>query len=538
MWRIVCSILFSEGTENISLYGKLAFISAVIAILFYVLALVCSHLAAFRIASNIRVKLLRHISLLPLGVIDELGTGHLRRIIIDTSGAAETYLAHHLPDKYGALSLTLGLLVLLFLQDWRIALVSLAPIVLGFIVMSFMTGESMRRKIAEYQNALNLMSNEAVEYIRGMPVVKTFGQSVYTFRRFQKAIMNYEAWTTAYTNELRMPMMCFTLAVNGSFFFLIAAGVFVSVNYGVSREFLANFALAVIIAPLISVTLMRTMRQNENAMLSADALKRIHEIFSMKPLPVPETFSTPGNYGVDVDSVSFSYGRKSSALTDITLSIKPGETLALVGRSGGGKSTLAKLIARFFDAGKGRISIGGVDVKNCDVMKYIAFVFQDSKLIRGTILDNLRMSKPGASHEEILAALNAAGCDDIIAKYPLDAQISHLSGGEAQRITIARAFLKDSPIIIMDEAVAFADPDNEHKINSALSRLAEHKTVIMIAHRLSSVCGADVIAVLDGGKLAEKGTFDELMSRNGIFAEMWKEYNTSLTWNITKGDKK
>ena len=546
VWKIAVSIIFNEDTQNIAFYGKLAAASALISILVYISGLLCSHKAAFRIAANIRIKLLQHISSLPLGMIETLGTGQLRRIIIDTSGAAETFLAHQLPDKYAAIFSSLGLVGLLIYVDWRLALVSLAPIVLGFIVMAFMTGESMRRKIAEYQNALNIMSNEAVEYVRGVPVVKTFGQTIFSFRRFQKSIENYEAWTIAYTQELRMPMMCFTLAVNGSFAFLICAGVFAAFYYGISREFLSNFILAVIIAPLISVTLTRTIKQNENEMISADAMRRINEILSLKPLSVPDEIKSPSeNSSVEISNVSFSYG-KNKALSSVSVSVKSGQTLALVGHSGGGKSTLAKLIARFFDVQAGKILIGDVDVKDYspeDLMNEIAFVFQDSKLIHASILDNVRMSKPGASLEEVMNALKLAGCDEIIAKFPdgintiIGSEGVHLSGGEVQRLTVARAILKNSPVIILDEAAAFMDPDNEQKLHDAIKVLAQNKTVILIAHRLSSVKDADIIAVLDKGKLIETGNFDELINLKGKFAQMWKDYQTSLTWNINKEGK-
>ena len=563
VWKIAGSIIFDADTGNIALYGKIAAISALIAILVYISGLLCSHKAAFRIAANIRIKLLHHIASLPLGTIETLGTGQLRRIIIDTSGMTETYLAHQLPDKYAAIFSSIGLVGLLLWVDWRLALVSLAPIVLGFIVMAFMTGESMRRKIAEYQNALNIMSNEAVEYVRGIPVVKTFGQSIFSFRRFKQSIENYAAWTIAYTQELRMPMMCFTLAVNGSFAFLIAAGVFTAFFYGVSREFLSNFILAVIIAPLISVTLTRTIRQNENEMLSADAMRRINEILSLKPLSVRENVSSANDNinsknfssidtghsriapSIEIANVSFSYG-KNKALSSVSINVKPGQTLALVGHSGGGKSTLAKLIARFFDVQAGKIFIGNLDVRDYrpeDLMNEIAFVFQDSKLIHASILDNIKLSKPDASHEEVMNALKLAGCDEIIAKLPdgintvIGSQGVFLSGGEVQRLTVARAILKNSPVVILDEAAAFADPDNEQKLHDAIKTLAKNKTVILIAHRLSSVKDADIIAVLEKGKLIETGNFEELINLNGKFAQMWKDYQTSLTWNIHKEGK-
>ena len=542
IWKIAGSVIFSLGLD-IPRYGLMALGSAVLAMAVYITALMCSHRAAFRIAGNIRVKLLRHISLLPVGVAESIGTGHLRRLIIDTSGAAETYLAHQLPDKYGAVCTALGLVGLMLWTDWRLALVSLAPIALGFAVMAMMTGESMRRKIAEYQNALASMSNEAVGYIRGIPVVKTFGQSIYSFRRFRKSIEDYGNWTTAYTNQLRGPMMCYTLAVNGAFVFLVAYGL-MKMRTGFGEAEIMNYVLAVIVSPLISVTLSRTMRQNENEMIAADALRRVNEVLGLAPLAVRDATAEGVGGSVELHDVSFSYG-KGQALSGVNVSVKSGQVLALVGHSGGGKSTLAKLVARFFDVNGGSITVGGVDVKDYapeDLMKRIALVFQDSRLIKGTILDNVRMSRPDASLEDVMNALESAQCTDITAKFPdsvntvIGSEGVYLSGGEVQRLAVARALLKDAPVIVLDEATAYADPDNEARMQEALSRLTQDKTVIMIAHRLTAVKDADIIAVLEGGRITECGGFDDLIKRGGIFAEMWSEYTNSLSWKIKEAE--
>lgn len=541
IWNIASSIIFNHGEEYISVYAWQAVIYSLISMFVYIAGLLCSHMAAFRIASNIRVKLLHHISSLPLGIIESFGTGKLRRIIIDTSASSENYIAHILPDSYSALFSSIGLAVLLFWYDLRIALVSLAPIALGFTIMAMMTGAGMRKKIAEYHNALSTMSNEAVEYVRGIPVVKTFGQTIFSFRRFVEAIVNYESWTISYTNELRVPMTCYTVAVNSAFLFLIAIGIGVA-RSGVSQEFMKSFLLAIITAPLISIRLTRTIRLRENKMTSQDSLRRINEILNLKALSIREDSLKPGKESdIEIENVSFSYG-KNNALSDVTLNIKHGQTFALVGHSGGGKSTLAKLIARFFDVNKGRILIDGINIKDIsteDLMNQIAIVFQDSRLIKGSILDNVRMSRPDASPEEVMNALEKAQCMDIIEKLPngintiIGSEGVYLSGGESQRLCVARAILKDSPVIILDEAAAYSDPDNEKRMNESLKALAKNKTVIMIAHRLSGVRDADVIAVLDDGRIIESGSFDELMTNSGTFRKLWNEYQRSLSWEIS-----
>lgn len=541
IWNIASSIIFNQGEEYISVYAWQAVIYSLISMFVYIAGLLCSHMAAFRIASNIRIKLLHHISSLPLGIIESFGTGKLRRIIIDTSASSENYIAHIMPDSYSAMFSSVGLSVLLFWYDWRIALVSLAPIALGFTIMAMMTGAGMRKKIAEYHNALSTMSNEAVEYVRGIPVVKTFGQSIFSFRRFVEAIANYESWTISYTNELRVPMTCYTVAVNSAFLFLIAISIGVA-RSGVSQEFMKSFLLAVITAPLISIRLTRTIRLRENKMTSQDSLRRINEILNLKALSIREDSLKPNNESdIEIENVSFSYG-KNNALSDVTLNIKHGQTFALVGHSGGGKSTLAKLIARFFDVNKGKILIDGINIKDIsteDLMNHIAIVFQDSRLIKGSILDNVRMSRPDASPEEVINALDKAQCMDIIEKLPegIDTIIGsegvYLSGGESQRLCVARAILKDSPVIILDEAAAYSDPDNEKRMNESLKALAKNKTVIMIAHRLSGVRDADVIAILDDGRIIESGSFDELMTNSGTFRKLWNEYQRSLSWEIS-----
>ena len=549
IWRIIHDIIevspdFSKA-ENVVSYGWSAVLFAVISIIVYIAALMCSHLSAFRIASNIRKALMRHIAALPLGITEKYGSGKLRRIVNDSSSAAETYLAHRLPDKAGAITTPIGLLFLLLMFDWRLGLLSLVPVVLGFMIMTKMTGANMEQKMKEYQNSLSDMSNEAVEYVRGIPVVKTFGQTVFSFKRFKASIDNYEKWVIAYTKALRLPMMFYTTAINGVFAFLIAGAIMFS-RGGVTNDLLLNLIFYIVITPVIGTTLTKIMFMSEDAMIVNDALGRIDEVLGEKPLSESSRSSVPSDNSVSIEHVSYSYDGIKNALNDVSLSIRPGETTALVGPSGGGKTTLANIITRFFDPQKGRVLIGGVDIRDIPkekLMDTVSFVFQNSRLIKSSILENVRMARPEASREEVMHALETAQCSDIIAKLPngIDTVVGangiYLSGGEQQRVAIARAVLKNAPILILDEATAFADPDNEVRVQQAMSALSKGKTVIMIAHRLSSVTNADRICVMSEGSIAESGTFSELMEKGGIFSHMWENYSKSADWKIEKEEK-
>ena len=400
----------------------------------------------------------------------------------------------------------------------------------------------MQEKMKEYQDALDDMSNEAVEYVRGIPVVKTFGQTIFSFKKFKDSIDRYKVWVIAYTKELRTPMMFYTAAVNGVFATLIAGGLAFTRN-GVTAEFLLDLIFYIVITPVISVTLTRIMFQSENAMIVNDALQRIDSVLNLKPLEETEHPGHPKDASVELQNIRFSYDSETDVLKDISLAIPQGQTVAFVGPSGGGKTTLANLIPRFFDPKSGSVRIGGVNVKDIpkeELMNTVSFVFQNSRLIKATVLENVRMGKPDASREEVLDALHNAQCDDILEKLPHGADTVigtkgvYLSGGEQQRIAIARAMLKNAPVIILDEATAFADPDNETRVQAAFSKLAEGKTVIMIAHRLSTVAGADQIYVICDGRVAERGTSRELMERGGIFSRMWQNYQTSVQWKVAK----
>ena len=546
IWKILRDVLNAAPdyaqAVNIPHYGWMAVLFAVLAYLIYIAALMCSHLSAFRVATNLRLEVSEHLATLPLGFTETFGSGKLRKIIHESTGAAETFLAHQLPDKYNAMATPIGLLVLLLVFDWRLGLLSLVPVALGFVIMSAMTGRRMADKMRQYGNALESMSNEAVEYVRGIPVVKTFGQSVFSFKKFKATIDEYEKWVIAYTKELRMPMMLYTAAINGVFAFLIVGGLLFTRN-GVTSEFLLNLLFYIIITPVISLTLTRIMYMSENELVVADALARVDSVLDAEPVPENDHPRHPKDASVSLKDVHFSYDGKTDVIKGVSLKIQPGQTVAFVGPSGGGKSTLANLVCRFFDVQSGSVRVGGADVRDIpkeELMDTISFVFQNSRLLKGSILDNVRLGRPQATEAEVLAALKAAQCMDIVEKFPagihtvIGTKGVYLSGGEQQRIAIARAMLKNAPILILDEATAFADPDNEAKVQAAFAQLAKGKTVLMIAHRLSTVANADCIYVVQDGQIVESGTKDALCAQNGLFARMWHDYQASVQWKVAK----
>ena len=546
IWKILRDVLNAAPdyaqAVNIPHYGWMAVLFAVLAYIIYIAALMCSHLSAFRVATNLRLEVSEHLATLPLGFTETFGSGKLRKIIHESTGAAETFLAHQLPDKYNAMATPIGLLVLLLVFDWRLGLLSLVPVALGFVIMSAMTGRRMADKMRQYGNALESMSNEAVEYVRGIPVVKTFGQSVFSFKKFKATIDEYEKWVIAYTKELRMPMMLYTAAINGVFAFLIVGGLLFTRN-GVTSKFLLNLLFYIIITPVISLTLTRIMYMSENELVVADALARVDSVLDAEPVPENDHPRHPKDASVSLKDVHFSYDGKTDVIKGVSLKIQPGQMVAFVGPSGGGKSTLANLICRFFDVQSGSVRVGEADVRDIpkeELMGTISFVFQNNRLLKGSILDNVRLGRAQATEAEVLAALKAAQCMDIAEKFPegihtvIGTKGVYLSGGEQQRIAIARAMLKNAPILLLDEATAFADPDNEAKVQAAFAQLAKGKTVLMIAHRLSTVANADCIYVVQDGQIAESGTKDELCAQNGLFARMWQDYQASVQWKVAK----
>ena len=548
VWRIIKEILevrpdFSKAV-NISSYGWQAVGFALLSMVFYIAALMCSHKAAFRVQANMRISMMQHIMKLPLGYVEAEGTGKIRKIVTDSSAATETFLAHNLPDKAVSYATPVGLLIMMMAFDWKLGLICLIPAVIAFALMgTLMMGPKMAEDMKQYQNALETMSAEAVEYVRGVPVVKTFGQTVFTFKRFKNAIDEYEKWTLGYTKNMMLPMVCFTTAANAIFAAIIIAA-FVFTGNGVTDEFVLNLFFYVLITSVLTVTLMKVAYAGESQMIVNDALNRVYGILETEPLSESQKNEQPKDSSIELSDVTFAYaGAKNNAIDGISMSVRSGEHIALVGPSGGGKTTLASLIARFWDVKSGSIKIGGTDVRSVssdELMNYVSYVFQDSRLLKMSIMDNIRMGRPGASDEEVMQALRDAQCMDIIEKFPdgvntmIGSKGIYVSGGECQRLSIARAFLKNAPVLILDEATAFADPDNEVLVQQAFEKLSKDKTVIMIAHRLSTVTNADCIYVLSDGKLAESGTHSELISENGIYSHMWNEYNKSVNWQVGK----
>lgn len=549
VWRMIKEILevrpdFSKAT-HITSYGWQAVGFALLAMAFYIAALMCSHKAAFRVQANMRMKMMEHIMRLPLGYVEAEGTGKIRKVVTESSAATETFLAHNLPDKVISKATPVGLLVMMAVFDWRLGLFSLIPAALAFLIMgTMMMGPKMAEDMKQYQNSLETMSSEAVEYIRGVPVLKTFGQTIFSFKRFKAAIDEYEKWTLGYTKSMMIPMIGFTVFSNGIFAALIIAAYVFGGNT-LTDTFVLNLIFYILITSVLTTTLMKVAYAGESQMIVEDALNRMDEVLGQKELPDAAKGKKVKDASVELQDVTFAYDdTKQNAIDGVSIEIPAGAHVALVGPSGGGKTTLASLIARFWDVKSGSITIGGVNVKeisSADLMNLVSYVFQDSKLLKMSILENVRMGRADATDEEVVEALKNAQCLDIIEKLPhgvntvIGSKGIYVSGGEMQRLSIARAFLKNAPILILDEATAFADPDNERLVQQAFENLSKDKTVIMIAHRLSTVTNADQIYVLKDGKIAESGTHERLLKTDGIYSHMWSEYNKSVNWQVQRG---
>ena len=535
----------------ISRYGWMAFAFAVAGIVVYFAALMCTHLAAFRTASNIRKAGMAHLMKTPLGYFDSNASGLIRNRLDGAASETETLLAHNLADIVGTVAMFIAMLVLMFIFDWRMGAACLLAAVVSLAAMFSMMGGKNAKLMAEYQAAQDVMSKAGTEYVRGIPVVKVFQQTVYSFKAFKQAIEDYSNKAEHYQGDVcRMPQSINLTFTEGAFIFLVPVALLLApaaLKAGNFAGFVTNFAFYAVFSAIISTALAKIMFAASGMMLASTALNRIHEVMSAPTLEITGNPQTPQDNSVVFKDVSFTYdGSEMPALDHVSFRVDPGQTVALVGPSGGGKTTAASLIPRFWDVSAGSVEVGGVDVCKTDphvLMDQVAFVFQNNRLFKASILENVRAARPDATREEVQKALSAAQCDDILEKLPdgMDTVIgtegTYLSGGEQQRVALARAILKNAPIVVLDEATAFADPENEALIQEAFAALTKDRTVIMIAHRLSTVVNADKIIVLDSGHVAEEGMHDELVAKGGLYSRMWKDYNQAVTWRITAAEE-
>lgn len=547
IWLIVRELLeYGEITSsgNVVTYAWWAAGMAVASIVLYFAALMSSHLAAFRVESNLRKEAMRQIVRMPLGFFDINTSGRIRKIIDDNAGVTHSFLAHQLPDLAATFLVPLVAAILIFVFDWILGLACIVPVIIAMLVMGFMMNAEGRQFMKSYMTSLEEMNTEAVEYVRGIPVVKVFQQTIYSFKNFHRCIMNYNKMVFGYTRMWEKPMSLYTVIINGFVFFLAPLAILLIGYSGNYASVLLNFFLFVLITPVFSQSIMKSMYLNQALGQASEAIGRLENLVAYEHLTVVEHPQPVKEFSIQFEKVSFSYpGTNQKAVDDVSFTIPQGNTVALVGASGGGKTTIARLVPRFWEATEGKVLIGGINVREIapeELMKYISFVFQNTKLFKTSLLENIKYGNPDATMEEVERAVDMAQCREIINKLPLGLNTkigtegTYLSGGEQQRIVLARAILKNAPIIVLDEATAFADPENEHLIQQALKELTKGKTVLMIAHRLSSITDADNILVIDKGKIAEQGTHANLLGKQGIYYHMWNEYQQSVRWTIGK----
>lgn len=547
IWLIVRELLeHGEITSsgNVVTYAWWAAGMAVASIVLYFAALMSSHLAAFRVESNLRKEAMRQIVRMPLGFFDINTSGRIRKIIDDNAGVTHSFLAHQLPDLAATFLVPLVAAILIFVFDWILGLACIVPVIIAMLVMGFMMNAEGRQFMKSYMTSLEEMNTEAVEYVRGIPVVKVFQQTIYSFKNFHRCIMNYNKMVFGYTRMWEKPMSLYTVIINGFVFFLAPLAILLIGYSGNYASVLLNFFLFVLITPVFSQSIMKSMYLNQALGQASEAIGRLENLVAYEHLTIVEHPQPVKEFSIQFEKVSFSYpGANQKAVDDVSFTIPQGNTVALVGASGGGKTTIARLVPRFWEATEGKVLIGGINVREIapeELMKYISFVFQNTKLFKTSLLENIKYGNPDATMEEVERAVDMAQCREIINKLPLGLNTkigtegTYLSGGEQQRIVLARAILKNAPIIVLDEATAFADPENEHLIQQALKELTKGKTVLMIAHRLSSITDADNILVIDKGKIAEQGTHANLLGKQGIYYRMWNEYQQSVRWTIGK----
>lgn len=547
IWLIVRELLeHGEITSsgNVVTYAWWAAGMAVASIVLYFAALMSSHLAAFRVESNLRKEAMRQIVRMPLGFFDINTSGRIRKIIDDNAGVTHSFLAHQLPDLAATFLVPLVAAILIFVFDWILGLACIVPVIIAMLVMGFMMNAEGRQFMKSYMTSLEEMNTEAVKYVRGIPVVKVFQQTIYSFKNFHRCIMNYNKMVFGYTRMWEKPMSLYTVIINGFVFFLAPLAILLIGYSGNYASVLLNFFLFVLITPVFSQSIMKSMYLNQALGQASEAIGRLENLVAYEHLTVVEHPQPVKEFSIQFEKVSFSYpGANQKAVDDVSFTIPQGNTVALVGASGGGKTTIARLVPRFWEATEGKVLIGGINVREIapeELMKYISFVFQNTKLFKTSLLENIKYGNPDATMEEVERAVDMAQCREIINKLPLGLNTkigtegTYLSGGEQQRIVLARAILKNAPIIVLDEATAFADPENEHLIQQALKELTKGKTVLMIAHRLSSITDADNILVIDKGKIAEQGTHANLLGKQGIYYHMWNEYQQSVRWTIGK----
>ncbi|MBI9108522.1 MAG: ABC transporter ATP-binding protein [Spirochaetales bacterium] len=545
VWYIVREILSAPqaiDVSNVGLYAWLAFASAIGGIVVYFFALMSSHLAAFRVEVGMQKVGMKRILSMPLGFFDKHSSGKIRKIVNDGAGTTHAFLAHQLPDMAGSIVSPIILILLILLVDWRMGLASLVPIILGFVTMKFMNSTKGQNFQKLYFDSLEEMSSESVEYIRGIPVVKTFGQSIFSFKRFHDSIIKYKEMVLAFTLLWRKPMSFFTVIMQSAAFFLIPMAILLIGRGENLALVLANFIFYILISPLFSSLLMKSMHFQRNIMIAEQVIDRLDSLLDYPGMTYSKNTKSIGSHSLEFKDVVFSYeGSDKRALDKISFTLREGETAALVGASGGGKTTIARLAARFWDVDEGEVLVGGINVRDIsqkELMDNISFVFQSTKLFKGSLRENVVFGKEGVGEEEINQAIDSSQSREIIENLSdgldtvMGSKGTYLSGGEQQRIALARAMVKNAPIVVLDEATAFADPENEHLIQKALKKLSHGKTTLMIAHRLTSVQDVDRILVIENGKIAEEGTHADLLNRDGIYRTMWDEYQETVAWKI------